>query len=114
MTNGRGLVLGDPGPWICAGMTGGVVYLRHQPEMGLTKAAIERRIAKGAKINIEPLSEKGRADVFEMLTNYIATLKKHEQKTEAEKIEQLLQNLDANFFQLVPQKEQADPSVSTE
>ena len=37
MTNGRGLVLGDPGPWICAGMTGGVVYVRHQPEMGLTK-----------------------------------------------------------------------------
>ena len=26
MTNGRALVLGDPGPWICAGMTGGVVY----------------------------------------------------------------------------------------
>ena len=37
MTNGRGLVLGDPGPWICAGMTGGAIYIRHQPEMGLTK-----------------------------------------------------------------------------
>ncbi|MFC0273808.1 glutamate synthase-related protein [Metabacillus herbersteinensis] len=114
MTNGRGLVLGDPGPWICAGMTGGVVYVRHQPEMGLTKAAIERRVAKGAKINIEPLSENGKADVIELLTSYIATLKQHQQKSEAEEIEQLLQNLEANFLQLVPQKEQADPSVSTE
>ena len=50
MTNGRGLVLGDPGPWICAGMTGGVIYVRHQPEVGLTKDAIQRRIAKGAKV----------------------------------------------------------------
>ena len=28
MTAGRVIVLGDPGPWICAGMTGGVLYLR--------------------------------------------------------------------------------------
>ena len=55
MTNGRGLVLGDPGPWICAGMTGGVIYLRHQPQAGLTKEALQRRIAKGAKVSIESL-----------------------------------------------------------
>jgi glutamate synthase (NADPH/NADH) large chain len=26
MTGGRVVVLGDPGPWICAGMTGGRIY----------------------------------------------------------------------------------------
>ena len=47
MTSGRVLVLGDPGPWICAGMTGGIIYQRIQPEMNLTVDAIRRRIAAG-------------------------------------------------------------------
>lgn len=46
MTNGRAVVLGDPGPWICAGMTGGVVYLRHQPELGLTESALQKELQK--------------------------------------------------------------------
>ena len=29
MTSGRAVVLGDLGPWACAGMTGGRVYVRH-------------------------------------------------------------------------------------
>ncbi len=114
MTNGRGLVLGDPGPWICAGMTGGVVYLRHQPEKGLTKEAIQRRIAKGAKVTITSLSEKGKEDIQELLGQYIAMLKTQEQFEEAAELSQLLENLDDHFLQVIPVKEQADPSVSTE
>jgi glutamate synthase (NADPH) large chain len=114
MTNGRGLVLGDPGPWICAGMTGGVVYLRHQPEMGLTKAALERRIAKGANVSIEKLSAKGKADVQELLSKYIDLLIEHEQHEEAESLKPLLEQPEEHFFQVIPTKEQADPSVSTE
>ncbi|MGX1902307.1 glutamate synthase-related protein [Thermolongibacillus altinsuensis] len=114
MTNGRGLVLGDPGPWICAGMTGGVVYLRHQPEMGLTKAALERRIAKGAKVRIEKLNEKGKADVQELLGKYIELLIEHEQHEEANSLKPLLEQPENHFFQVIPAKEQADPSVSTE
>ncbi|MBD8071199.1 glutamate synthase-related protein [Bacillus sp. PS06] len=114
MTNGRGLVLGDAGPWICAGMTGGVVYLRHQPEMGLTKAAIERRIAKGAKVSIQALSEKGKQDVQELLGKYIDGLVEHGQQQEADELKVLLANPEQHFFQVIPTKEQADPSVSTE
>ncbi|KHF29397.1 glutamate synthase subunit alpha [Anoxybacillus sp. BCO1] len=114
MTNGRGLVLGDPGPWICAGMTGGVVYLRHQPEMGLTKAALERRIAKGANVAIQPLNEKGKADVKELLRTYIDLLIEHEQHEEAATLQPLLEQPEQHFFQVIPKKEQADPSVSTE
>ena len=33
MTSGRAVVLGDIGPWACAGMTGGRVYVRHQPRV---------------------------------------------------------------------------------
>lgn len=114
MTNGRGLVLGDPGPWICAGMTGGVVYLRHQPEMGLTKTALERRIAKGANVTIQPLNEKGKADVTELLRTYVDLLIEHEQHDEAATLQPLLQQPEQHFFQVIPKKEQADPSVSTE
>jgi glutamate synthase (NADPH/NADH) large chain len=114
MTNGRGLVLGDPGPWICAGMTGGVVYLRHQPEMGLTKTALERRIAKGAQVRLEPLNERGKADVQELLSKYIELLKEHDQHEEAQSLQPLLENPEVHFFQVIPAKEQADPSISTE
>jgi glutamate synthase (NADPH) large chain len=114
MTNGRGLVLGDPGPWICAGMTGGVVYLRQQPEMGLTIDVLKRRIAKGAKVSVTQLSEKGLTDIEELLNKYIQLLAGNGQSEEAEKLSSLLGELDKHFLQVVPVKEQADPSVSTE
>jgi glutamate synthase (NADPH) large chain len=114
MTNGRGLVLGDPGPWICAGMTGGVVYLRHQPEMGLTIDVLKKRIAKGAKVSVIPLSTKGHSDIEELLKTYIEILTENGQLEEAHLLQPLLQNLEEHFVQVIPVKEQADPSVSTE
>jgi glutamate synthase (NADPH) large chain len=114
MTNGRGLVLGDPGPWICAGMTGGVVYIRQQPDMGLTKDAIQRRIAKGAKVSVVDLNEKGKQDINELLTKYTDLLEQNGQADEANQLRALLTDLEKQFVQVLPVKEQADPSVSTE
>jgi len=37
MTGGRVVVLGDPGPWICAGMTGGVIYQCLYPELNFKR-----------------------------------------------------------------------------
>ncbi|MBA4495433.1 glutamate synthase-related protein [Paenactinomyces guangxiensis] len=114
MTDGRAVVLGDPGPWICSGMTGGVVYLRLQPEMGLDEAALMRRIAKAAKVSIEPLNEKGVQDLNELLRAYQEELIQSGQLEESEQIDLLLQNLDQHFIQIIPHKQQADPSISTE
>jgi glutamate synthase (NADPH/NADH) large chain len=114
MTNGRGLVLGDPGPWICAGMTGGVVYVRQQPEMGLTKDAIQRRVAKGAKVSVVNLDEKGKKDINELLGQYTNLLAQNGQTEEANELRGLLANPENHFVQILPVKEQADPSVSTE
>lgn len=114
MTNGRGLVLGDPGPWICAGMTGGVVYVRLLPEMGLTEAAIQRRIAKGARVSLTKLSEKGKEDISELINQYADILAAHGQSEEVAELAKLLQNPENSFLQIIPVKEQADPSVSTE
>ncbi|MGM9925810.1 MAG: glutamate synthase-related protein [Bacillus sp. (in: firmicutes)] len=114
MTNGRGLVLGDIGPWACAGMTGGVIYQRIQPEMGLTKETIARRMAKGAKVIIEPLSEQGILAVVELLSQYVDLLQEQGQAEEANQLASLLQHPENHFVQIVPIKEQADPSISTE
>lgn len=114
MTNGRGIVLGDPGPWICAGMTGGVIYLRVQPELGLTQEILKSRIAKGAKVSLEPVSFKGAEDITELLTKYQSALVKSEQFEEAAEIKYLIDHPLENFVQVIPVKEQADPDVSTE
>lgn len=114
MTNGRALVLGDPGPWICAGMTGGVVYVRLQPELGLDEAAIQRRIAKGAKVSPTSLSEAGKADITELLSAYINELKATNQDETAARMASLLAEPEKHFIMLTPVKLQADQSVATE
>ncbi len=114
MTNGRALVMGDPGPWICAGMTGGVIYQRINKDMGLTEEAILRRIAKGAKVNLSPLGDQSRKDLTELLTGYINELNKAGQPEAAERVKALLGNLDENFIRIAPVTMQADQSVATE
>ncbi|PGC51654.1 glutamate synthase [Bacillus toyonensis] len=114
MTNGRALVLGDPGPWICAGMTGGVVYLRHDSNLGLTEKALKRRIAKGANVTLQSISKNGVQDVTELLLDYIGVLNEHEQYEEVALLTPLLDDMQQQFFEIIPKKEQADPSISTE
>ncbi|WP_088043506.1 glutamate synthase-related protein [Bacillus sp. EAC] len=114
MTGGRAIVLGDPGPWMCAGMTGGVIYVRNSPELGLTKEAYQNRMAKGASVSILPIDELGKRDIQELLEKYKSLLSFHNQKEEAHFIQQLIENIQENFLQIRPKKEQADPSVSTE
>src|SRR5260221_13689683 len=53
MTAGRVVVMGDPGPWICSGMTGGVVYIRLRPELGFDEAAIEGRFVTGLEVKVK-------------------------------------------------------------
>jgi glutamate synthase (NADPH/NADH) large chain len=79
MTSGRALVLGDPGPWLCSGMTGGVIYQRIQPEMNLTIDAIRRRIAAGSPVDIFPLNDNDIENVHELLSAYIETLENNNQ-----------------------------------
>jgi glutamate synthase (NADPH/NADH) large chain len=112
MTNGRGLVLGDPGPWICAGMTGGVIYLRKNPAMGLTKKAIMKRLAVGANVVIQTPDSTGIADLQELISLYISNLRDGD--PEQDELSLLLKNPEEHFYQIIPKKEQADPAISTE
>ncbi len=114
MTNGRAVVLGDPGPWFCAGQTGGRVYLRINPEWNLTREALQLRKGKGAKISLEDLDAEGVLDVQELLGHYADELRATGQEEEAARIGELAADPQANFVMSVPMSQQTDPSISTE
>lgn len=102
MTSGRVVILGDPGPWMGAGMSGGVIYQRIQPEMNLTVEAIKRRIAEGATIDIFPMDEHSIADVRELLNTYIQTLEVYNQAEAAQPLYALYQRPEAHFVKVAP------------
>jgi glutamate synthase (NADPH/NADH) large chain len=113
MTSGRAVVLGDIGPWACAGMTGGRVYVR-QSAFGLDSDVIERRLGEGAKVELAELDTEGLLDVEDLLSHYAEELRASDQGKEADRIHGLVADAAANFLMVVPHKLQADPSVSTE
>jgi glutamate synthase (NADPH/NADH) large chain len=102
MTSGRVLVLGDPGPWLCAGMSGGFIYQRIQAEMGLTVDAIRRRIAKGATVEIMKLDDKGIDDVRDLLGFYIHTLEQYHQGDDVAHLHPLLARPQEYFVRISP------------
>jgi glutamate synthase (NADPH) large chain len=105
MTSGRGMVLGDPGPWLCSGMTGGVVYLKLDEEMGLNIDALKRRLAKGAEVEIVQINAaEDEKNVRELLAKYIDVLSQHEQKEEADAMRRLLRDWRSSFVKAVPKR----------
>ncbi len=113
MTSGRAVVLGDIGPWACAGMTGGRVYVR-QNAFGLGREAIERRLGEGAKVELKALDADGLLDIDDLLSHYADELRATDQGKEADRIMDLAADAASNFLMVVPHKVQADPSISTE
>ncbi|MGB9711800.1 MAG: glutamate synthase-related protein [Dissulfurimicrobium hydrothermale] len=102
MTGGRVVVLGDPGPWICAGMTGGVVYQCLYPEFGFTVDSLKRRLARGADVILKAIDSKGLADVDELLGHYIMKLKETLQEGEALAVAGLLKEAEERFVMILP------------
>lgn len=102
MTSGRVLVLGDPGPWMCAGMSGGAIFQRVQPAMGLTVDAIRRRIAKGATVEITALDEQGANDVRDLLGAYISALENNNQSEAAAPLRALFAHPADHFVKVAP------------
>jgi glutamate synthase (NADPH/NADH) large chain len=113
MTSGRAVVLGDIGPWACAGMTGGRVYVRINA-FGIDREAIERRLGEGALVDLEELDAEGQLDVDDLLSHYAEELRATGQDDEAQRVLDLAANAQDNFLIVVPHRVQADPSISTE
>jgi glutamate synthase (NADPH/NADH) large chain len=114
MTSGRAVVLGDPGPWICSGMTGGVVYTRLRPEMGLDEAAIKRRLAQGANVKVLPVGPEDEANLHDLLCAYREALANANQHEEAQRIDKILERWQKEFIRIVPANLQVDQTIATE
>jgi glutamate synthase (NADPH/NADH) large chain len=114
MTSGRAVVLGDIGPWACAGMTGGRVYVRIDDELNLSRGAVERRLGEGAKVMLEELDSEGLLDIEDLLGHYALELRATDQADEADRVQSLAADAKQNFLMIIPEKVQADPSISTE
>ncbi|MCP4141323.1 MAG: glutamate synthase [Chloroflexi bacterium] len=102
MTAGRVLVMGDPGPWICSGMTGGVLYLRLQPHLNFNREAIHRRIAKGADVTLRNVDESDEENLKYLLTEYADELAHENQKKKARRVMERLWNWQNDFVKIVP------------
>jgi len=113
MTAGRVLVLGDPGPWMCAGMTGGVLYLRLQPHLNLDHQAILRRIARGAQVALQQVDESDHANLHELLTAYAEELTLSHQKDKATQVLTLLRDWRETFVKIVPVRRPQNKVAST-
>ena len=101
-------MLGDIGPWACAGQTGGRVYMRVNEEWGLDREALERRLGKGAQVGLQELDAEGVADVQELLGLYAQELERSEQHEEARRIRGIARAR-RHFLMSVPEREQTDP-----
>ena len=102
MTGGRVVVLGDPGPWICAGMTGGIIYQCLYPELGFNRKAVQRRFSHGANVTLKTIDSAGLEDVRELLSRYLRELENNFQADEAAAVQLLLNEAEKRFVMIVP------------
>jgi glutamate synthase (NADPH) large chain len=114
MTGGTAVVLGDPGRWICSGMSGGVVFLRHDPTRGLDDAALHDRFAKGAKVHMRAPRDEDLPALREMIDAYADALRDSDQPEAANHVRGLVADPSANFRAVRPGADITDQNVSTE
>ncbi|MBC8043669.1 MAG: alpha-hydroxy-acid oxidizing protein [Rhizobacter sp.] len=89
MTSGRVLVLGDPGPWMCSGMTGGTVYFHIKPELNLTLDVLRGRLSKSTGVKLAAVTDADEQPVSALLNAYHAELKDAGQTAAASKVHTL-------------------------
>jgi glutamate synthase (NADPH/NADH) large chain len=114
MTAGVAVVLGDPGPWLCAGMTGGVVYVKLWHEYGFDLAALQRRLAPCAKVALTPIDAHDAATIRELLDEYRCELLKSGQADEAEQVARIADAVERDFVAIRPVNQQTAQHISTE
>jgi glutamate synthase (NADPH/NADH) large chain len=95
-------------------MTGGRVYVRIDDDLNLTRDAIQSRLGEGAKVSLEDLDTEGQLDIEDLLGHYANELRTTDQADEGDRVSGLASNAKQNFLMIIPQKVQADPSISTE
>jgi glutamate synthase (NADPH/NADH) large chain len=101
MTAGRAVVLGDPGPWMCSGMTGGTIYCYLDESMGMDRATLRQRLAWGAKVEILDLDETDIEQLDTLLLEYHKELLHSHQTDEAQIVAQIMARSSEHFVKIV-------------
>ena len=114
MTAGTAAVLGDPGRWICSGMSGGVVFVRLDIGRGIDLDGIRARLAKGAKVHVSPPREAELPALRELLAGYGRVLLGSGQEDAARVVRVLAASAAESFLAIRPGGEIVDQTVSTE
>ncbi len=104
MTAGRVVVLGDPGPWLCSGMTGGTLYCYLDESMGMTREVLRRRLAKGAGVEIRDLEEDDVTQLETLLGKYHYELLHSQQEDEADWLAVVIAGCRNRFVKIVPER----------
>ncbi len=115
MTAGTAVVLGDPGRWICSGMSGGAVFVKRDAARGLDEDGIRSRLAKAAKVHIGPPREAELPLLRELLGGYARALLGSGQDGDARTVRALAADATATFLAIRPGGDVVvDQTVSTE
>ncbi|CAB1127901.1 Glutamine amidotransferase type-2 domain-containing protein [Candidatus Hydrogenisulfobacillus filiaventi] len=114
MTRGRALVLGDPGPWLAAGMTGGVLYLMVDPARGLTVDHLRSRLAANAKVSLRPIDSEDLTAIQELAGKLAEAYRNTGQDHRVPALEALVADARRHFWKVVPGLAQTDQTEATE
>ncbi len=114
MTGGTAVVLGDPGRWICSGMSGGKVFLRLDASRGFDDATLRSRLAKGAKVSVRVPDADEAAVCADLLGAYAAIVASSGQGGEAQRVRELCGRVPEEFRVIRPGADIVDQTVSTE
>ena len=114
MTGGTAVVLGDPGRWICSGMSGGRVFLRLDAARGLDDEELRSRLAKGAKVSVRVPDADEATRCAELLGAYAAILASSGQGGEAARVRGLCGRVAEEFLVVRPGADIVDQTVTTE
>ncbi|HEY8756945.1 MAG TPA: glutamate synthase-related protein [Candidatus Limnocylindria bacterium] len=114
MTAGTAVVLGDPGRWICSGMSGGVVFVRIDGPRGIDRDGIRARLAKGAKVHVGVPHDDELPALRDLLGGYRRALLGSGQDDAARTVRALADDVTATFLAIRPGGEIVDQTVSTE
>jgi glutamate synthase (NADPH/NADH) large chain len=98
-------------------MTGGVVYVKLNPEMNFDRASVVRRLGRGAKVTLADITDKDKQSISELLGTYIEELNLSDQDAEGKRFTRMVQDLwtgEVEFVKVVPVGMQVDQSIATE
>src|SRR5205807_8988588 len=111
MTAGTAVVLGDPGRWICSGMSGGIVFVRLDARRGIDADGIRARLAKGAKVHVGAPRADELQGLLDLLAGYRRALLGSGQDADARPVRALADDPPATFLAVRPGGDVVDPTV---